>query len=372
VIVGVVGGGQLGRMLALAGLPLGLRFRFLDPNDDACARRVGELIVADFDDAAALTRFGDGLDVATYEFENASAPSVRALAERVPVRPGAESLRVAQDRVLEKQCFETAGMRVAPWRRVDALEDLREAIVAVGTPGVLKTRTGGYDGKGQSRIRRAGDASQAWDDIDRAPAIYEGFVDFRREISLVFLRGVSGQTAAYPLVENLHTGGVLARTVAPAPRVDPSTQRHAEEQVARLARRLDHTGALTVEFFETDQGLIANEMAPRVHNSGHWTIEGAACSQFENHLRAILDWPLGPTAPRGPSRMLNLLGGAPDPRAVASVPGARLHLYDKAPRPGRKVGHITLLAENDAALDASEAALAKVVDPAICHCQVVR
>jgi len=363
VIVGVVGGGQLGRMLGLAGLPLGLTFRFLDPNDDACARRVGDLIVGGFDDAAALAQFSEGLDVATYEFENAHAESVRALAERVPVRPGAESLRVAQDRVLEKRCFEDAGMPVAQWRSVASLDDLRSAIDAIGAPGVLKTRTGGYDGKGQARITTGADAEPAWSEIDKREAIYERFVEFDREISLIFVRGASGETASYPLVENLHIGGILARTDAPAADVSDAMQRDAERRVSALAQRLDYVGVLTVEFFEAGGELIANEMAPRVHNSGHWTIEGAETSQFENHLRAILGWPLGPTACRGPSRMLNLIGGAPAPEQVIGIPGAHLHLYEKAPRPGRKVGHITLTGDDR---DAIEAALGSVVDAACC------
>ena len=365
-IVGVVGGGQLGRMLALAGLPLGLQFRFLDPHPDACARRVGDLIVGAFDDPDALARFGDGLDVATYEFENASADSVRALAQRVPVRPGAESLRVAQDRVLEKQFFEEAGLPVAPWAPVDSLDDLRRAIDAVGAPGVLKTRTGGYDGKGQARISAPGDADAAWRAVGERPSIYERFVDFERELSLIFVRSARDETAAYPLVENTHIDGILARTDAPAPHIEGAMQRDAEQRVAALAARLDHVGVLTVEFFESDGRLIANEMAPRVHNSGHWTTEGGATSQFENHLRAILGWPIGPTACRGPSRMLNCIGDTPPPQAVAGVPGAHLHLYEKASRPGRKVGHITLTGANPAALDAAQRALAEAIGPGPC------
>jgi 5-(carboxyamino)imidazole ribonucleotide synthase len=363
VIVGVVGGGQLGRMLGLAGLPLGLTFRFLDPNEDACARRVGDLIVGGFDNAEALARFSDGLDAATYEFENAHAESVRALGERVPVRPGAESLRVAQDRVLEKRCFEDAGMPVAPWRSVASLDDLRSAIDAIGAPGVLKTRTGGYDGKGQSRITTGADAERALGEIGELESIYERFIEFDREVSLVFVRSAAGETASYSLVENQHIGGILARTDAPAARVAEAMQRDAEQRVGALAERLDYVGVLTVEFFEAGGELIANEMAPRVHNSGHWTIEGAETSQFENHLRAILGWPLGPTACRAPSRMLNLIGGVPAPEQVAGVPGAHLHLYEKDSRPGRKVGHITMTSGD---LDATEATLRAAIDAACC------
>ncbi|MFG0274276.1 MAG: 5-(carboxyamino)imidazole ribonucleotide synthase [Phycisphaerales bacterium] len=365
-IVGVVGAGQLGRMLALAGLPLGLRFRFLDPNNDACARRVGDLVTSPFDDAQALARFGEGLDVATYEFENASADSVRALAERVPVRPGAESLRVTQDRVLEKQFFEDADLPVAPWAPVESLDDLISAIDTVGAPGVLKTRTGGYDGKGQARIGRTEDARAAWAAIGERPAIYERFVEFDREVSLIFVRSAHGETAAYPLVENTHIGGILARTDAPAPRVTEAMQRDAETRVSALAARLDHIGVLTVEFFEAGGRLIANEMAPRVHNSGHWTIEGAETSQFENHLRAILGWPLGATNCRGPSRMLNCIGDTPAPDAVCAISAAHLHRYEKAARPGRKVGHITLTGADEAALDSAQHAVAAAIGPACC------
>ena len=249
-IVGVVGGGQLGRMLALAGRPLGLGFRFLDPSPDACARDVGELVVGAFDDAAALDRFAEGLDIATFEFENAQAAALEALAARVPVFPAPKSLRVGQDRLEEKKLFTAAGMRVADCAPVDSLEDLRRAVTDIGLPAILKTRRGGYDGRGQARLHGADDAPGAWESIGAQPAVYERFVDFGREVSLVGVRNKGGDTAFYPLVENVHEQGVLATTRAPAAGVPDALQRDAQRHASDLMQRLDHVGALCVEYFD--------------------------------------------------------------------------------------------------------------------------
>ncbi len=349
--VGVVGGGQLGWMLGRAGDPLGLRCRFLDPAPDAPAGRAGELVIGAYDDPGALDRFAAGLAVATYEFENVPVAAARRLAERVPVRPPPPALATAQDRVAEKTFFESVGIPVAPWRPVDRLEDLRAAVAELGCPAVLKTRRLGYDGKGQAVLRAPEDVAEAWGRLGGVPLVLEAFVRFRRELSVLAVRGRDGATACYPLVENAHVEGILRRSRAPAPGA-AARQGEAEAYARRALAALDYVGVLAIELFDTDGPLLANEMAPRVHNSGHWTIEGAETSQFENHLRAVAGLPLGSTAPRGASLMLNLIGAVPDPAAVLGIPGAHFHLYGKAPRPGRKLGHVTLRADAPEGLDA--------------------
>ncbi len=341
--VGILGGGQLGRMLALAGLPLGMSFRFLDPSSAAPAGAVGELVVGAFDDEGAVERFARGLDVCTFEFENVPAGVVEAIGKRVPMFPGAGALRVAQDRVAEKEFFAQAELDVHPWAPVDDEAGLDRAMARVGVPGVLKGRRGGYDGKGQAVVRERTAAEAAWRRIGARPSIYEALVPFTRELSIVAVRGRDGSFAAYPLVENRHEGGILRESRAPALGVAPEIERAADEHCRTLMDALGYVGVLAVEFFEHEGRLLANEMAPRVHNSGHWTIEGAATSQFENHLRAAAGLPLGSCAPRGRSRMYNLIGGVPDLRELAAIPGAHVHRYGKEPRPGRKVGHVTLM-----------------------------
>ena len=344
-IVGVLGGGQLGRMLALAGYPLGLRFRFLDRAADATSGQVGELVVGDYEDAAVLDRFAAGLTVATYEFENVPVVAARRLAERVPVFPAARALEVAQDRLAEKTLFGELGIPVAPFARVDTRADLEAAAGRLGLPAVLKTRRFGYDGKGQAVLREPGDVEAAWAHLGGVPLLLEGFVPFERELSVLAARGRDGQTAFYPLVENHHRDGILRKSLAPAPGLTPDLTAQAEAHAARVLDALGYAGVLAIELFQEGGRLLANELAPRVHNSGHWTIEGAETSQFENHLRAVLGLPLGSTAPRGVSAMLNLIGATPDPAAVLAVPGAHVHLYGKAPAPGRKLGHLTLRAD---------------------------
>jgi 5-(carboxyamino)imidazole ribonucleotide synthase len=349
--VGVLGGGQLGWMLARAGDPLGIRCRFLDPSPDAPGGRAGDLVVGAYDDAAALDRFADRLTLATYEFENVPVDSARRLAARLPVLPPPAALEVAQDRLAEKRFFESVDVPVPPWRAVDSLADLARAVDALGTPAVLKTRRLGYDGKGQVVIRAPGDVASAWGRLGGVPLVLEGFVRFDRELSILAVRGRDGATACYPLVENLHADGILRRSLAPAPGVSATAQAQADAQARRILDALGYVGVLAIELFQVGDRLLANEMAPRVHNSGHWTIEGAETSQFENHLRAIAGLPLGSTAPRGVSAMLNLIGTVPDARAVLAVPGAHLHLYGKASRPGRKLGHVTLRADGPRELD---------------------
>jgi len=349
--IGVLGAGQLGRMLALAGYPLGLEFRFLDPAPDSPSRHLGEFVNARYDDEAALARFVDGVDLVTFEFENVPAHVLAFLEDHVPTAPGREALATGQDRLAEKTLFRELGIETPPFATVDSRADLEEAVARIGLPAVLKTRRLGYDGKGQFVLRSAADLDEAWKALGGVPLILEGFVAFDRELSIIAVRGRNGETAFYPLTENHHEGGILRLSLAPAPRLDPALQATAEEYARRVLDRLGYVGVLAIELFQRGGDLLANELAPRVHNSGHWTIEGAETSQFENHLRAICGLPLGQTTPRGYSAMLNLIGTTPNPAKVLAVPNAHLHLYGKAPRPGRKLGHVTVRADNEDELE---------------------
>ena len=360
--VGILGGGQLGRMLALAGYPLGLRFRTLDLSGEAPAGHVSELMAADFNDTDALKRFARGLDVVTYEFENVPVDTARFLSRRVNVFPPPEALEAAQDRLAEKRFFERLGIPTPAFVAVETWDDLKNALNETGLPAVLKTRRFGYDGKGQAVIRKTEDVSQAWQSLGGVPLILEGFVAFEREVSVLAARSRSGETAFYPLVENHHHEGILRLSLCPAANTAAELQREAEAYARAALEALNYVGVLAIEFFERDGHLLANEMAPRVHNSGHWTIEGAETSQFENHLRAILGWPLGSTATVGYAAMLNLIGTTPDLRAVLAADNAHLHLYGKAPRPHRKLGHITLRAASSEARDAALARLRRLIE----------
>jgi len=345
-------------MLALAGYPLGLSFRFLDPSPEACAGQVGGLVVGGFSDEEALSRFAEGLSLATYEFENVPVEAAHLLAEKLPVYPPPKALEVAQDRLKEKRFFRDLGVPTPPFHPVDGPKDLEEGLKRVGLPALLKTRRGGYDGKGQVLVRTEGEAREALLALGGEGVILEGFVPFDREVSLLAVRGRGGEVAFYPLVENHHRGGVLRLSLAPAPGASEALQGKAEDYAARALEALGYVGVLALEFFQVGEELLFNEMAPRVHNSGHWTIEGAETSQFQNHLRAILGLPLGSTAPRGYSAMVNLIGWKPDFAEVLKVEGAHLHWYGKAVRPGRKVGHITLRRDNLKALREGLARLA--------------
>jgi 5-(carboxyamino)imidazole ribonucleotide synthase len=348
--VGILGGGQLGRMLALEGYRLGLRFRFLEPSPDAPASGLGDIVVAAYDDAAALAPFARGLDVATYEFENVPVTTARALAARVPVLPPPGALQVAQDRLTEKQAFETLGIPTAAFVPVDHRAELDAAAARVGLPAVLKTRRWGYDGKGQVVLRSHADIPEAWEKLGGRPLVLERFVRFARELSVIGVRARDGGTAFYPLMENEHRNGILHQTIAPAPVVTEALQGKAERYLRELMERLEYVGVLALELFQEGDELLANEMAPRVHNSGHWTLDGAVCSQFENHLRAICGLPLGSTAATGHAGMINLVGSVPPAERILSIPGARLHLYDKAARTGRKLGHVNVVARDPAEL----------------------
>jgi 5-(carboxyamino)imidazole ribonucleotide synthase len=356
-IIGVLGGGQLGRMLALAGYPLGLRFRFLDPSPHAPAGHLAELIPANYDDLRALERFAAGLDLVTYEFENVPAASARFLANRIPVYPPPEALAAAQDRLTEKTLFRRLGIPVPDFAPANTLPELESALKEVGLPAVLKTRRLGYDGKGQFMLRQREDLKRAWEAMGGSPFLLEGFISFERELSILAVRSKEGESVFYPLVENYHREGILRLSLAPAPNLTPALQAQAEDYAARVLDALGYAGVLAIEFFQHEGRLLANEMACRVHNSGHWTIEGAATSQFENHLRAICGLPLGAATARGCSAMLNLLGAAPEPHQVLAIPEAHLHLYGKLARPARKLGHVTVRADNQQALEARLAQL---------------
>jgi 5-(carboxyamino)imidazole ribonucleotide synthase len=352
-MVGVFGAGQLGRMMALAGYPIGLRFRFFDTAHEAPVRDLAEFVRAEFSDNNALDRFAEGLDVVTYEFENVPVEAAEKLSRRVRVFPPPDALKASQDRLDEKQFFHKLDIPTASFVPVTTRAALDRAVDDIGCPAILKTRRMGYDGKGQYLIRARDDAEDAWQRLNRAGIdgktganasglLLEGFVPFDREVSQIAVRGRDGQTAFYPLVENHHAEGLLRLSIAPAPNLTPRLEQLARDYATRVLEALGYVGVLAIEFFQQGERLIANEMAPRVHNSGHWTIEGAETSQFENHLRAILGLPLGSADARGACTMLNIIGEFPDTHAILAHPGTHLHLYGKKPRPGRKIGHITV------------------------------
>jgi 5-(carboxyamino)imidazole ribonucleotide synthase len=354
--VGILGGGQLARMLALSGAPLGLRFLVMDSVSDACASQFAPMVLGDYRDDAALAEFSRRIDCATFDFENVPAESAQWLAERVPVFPSPRALAAAQDRWEEKSLFNRLGIRTPAFRDVTTRAELDDALAAIGAPAILKTRRLGYDGKGQFRIKSSSADSgpdAAWQALGAQAhsvgLILEGFVPFQRELSVVAVRGRDGEFRSWPITENWHESGVLSASLAPA-QVEPRLAALALDYAQRVALALDYVGVFALELFECDGDLLANEMAPRVHNSGHWTIEGAETSQFENHLRAVLGLPLGSTAARGVSCMLNWIGAMPEAAALLRESGGHWHDYGKSPREGRKVGHATLRADAPAQL----------------------
>ena len=347
--VGIVGAGQLGRMLALAGYPLGVDCLFLDPSKGAPAGQVAPQIVGEFSSAKWLGKLARDTEVLTFDWENISVEALRELPRGTLICPPIKALAAAQDRVKEKQLFERLRIPTTRWRNVESQAQLEKAIAEIGLPGVLKTRRFGYDGKGQRVLRKPADVSGAWHSLGEVPLLYEELVPFDFEVSIIGARSRSGEIAIYPLNGNVHGGGILRLTRAPYG--SRELQRLAARYLRRALTHFRYTGILTIEFFVRRGKLIANEMAPRVHNSGHWTIEGAETSQFENHLRAILDLPLGATHARGHCAMLNLIGEMPGKNAVLGMEGVHLHDYGKSPRPGRKLGHLTLVERSAAARD---------------------
>lgn len=345
--IGVLGGGQLGRMLALAGYPLGFQFVFLDPSDQACAAPLGRHICAAFDDAQAIEEFCASSECVTYEFENVPAKVAETIASQRPLFPSPAALNASQDRLSEKKLFDQLGIPVPKYMPVAAPEALEFAAASVGLPAVLKTRRMGYDGKGQRILRSADDIAGAFEALGAQPLILEGFVEFEREVSCIAVRGRDGQMVFYPLVQNVHEGGILRHST---PLESDPLQALAESHARKLCEHLDYVGVMAFEFFVADGILLANEIAPRVHNSGHWTIEGAETSQFENHLRAMTGLPLGSTSLRGPCTMFNCIGDLPDTARLAGIPGVHVHHYGKSPKPLRKVGHLTVTARDEAQL----------------------
>jgi 5-(carboxyamino)imidazole ribonucleotide synthase len=361
-LIGVLGGGQLARMLALAGYPLGERFAAIDPSPECGVRDLAHLIVAGYDDPAALDWMAEHCDVVTYEFERVPAASARRIAERALVHPNPGVLDVAQDRLTEKELFTRLGLATPAFAAASTRAELEAAVASVGMPVLVKTRREGYDGKGQFVIRSAGELDRCWNELggtsdrlddrgNRKDLIVEELVDFDRELSVLAVRSIAGETAVYPVVENEHSEGILRVSRAPGPGLAPELQAAVESHARSIMDELDYVGVLAVELFQVGDRLLGNEMAPRVHNSGHWTIEGAVTSQFANHLRAITGRPLGSIAALGHSAMVNLIGALPDLDEVLRIEGAHLHLYDKQPRPGRKLGHVTLVAEDPEELE---------------------
>jgi 5-(carboxyamino)imidazole ribonucleotide synthase len=352
-VIGVLGSGQLGRMLALAARRLGYRVHTYSPEGDSPTGHVADAeVVGAYDDPDALRLFADGVDVVTFEFENVPSASVAAIAERALVRPSGHVLHTTQHRGREKRFLADAGLPVVPHAPVATLEELTAALAPLGVPAVLKTASFGYDGKGQARIDCVEDAPAAWDRIGRQPAVLEAFVDFERELSVVAARGVDGRVAHYGVIENAHARHILDVSTAPA-RVPPEVEREALRIAEATLVALDVVGVLCVELFLARDGrVLVNELAPRTHNSGHLTIDACATSQFEQQLRAVCGLPLGATDLIQPAAMANLLGdlwqdGEPRWADALSRPGVRLHLYGKRdPKPGRKMGHLTALADS--------------------------
>ena len=340
--VGIVGAGQLGQMLGLAGKRLDLDFIFLDPAPDPPAAIVGPVLRFPFDSDAGLRELASNVDVLTYEFENVPVEAIERVAESVNTYPPTEALRHAQDRLVEKKLFESLAIPVPAYVSINSEEDLRGAAKSIGLPLMLKSRRFGYDGKGQKLIKNESEISAAFDALQAGNLIAEQWIAFDREISVIAARNADGDVAIYPLTENQHSDGILR--ISRAPGTSNDIARQAKNHVAALLDRLHYVGVLAVEFFVQGDRLLANEFAPRVHNSGHWTIEGAVTSQFENHLRAILNMPLGDTAAISHAGMINLIGRMPT--TLTGCGRYHLHDYDKEPRPGRKLGHITVLAES--------------------------
>jgi len=343
-------------MLALSGAPLGLRFLVMDTETDACAGQFAPLLVGDYRDEAALTEFASKVDVATFDFENVPAESAEWLAARAPVFPNPRALAVTQDRLVEKNLFRSLGIPVGEYAAISTRDELEAQVARIGGRCILKTRRLGYDGKGQFRIRSPADIDAAWQALgaqaQSVGLIVEAFIPFQRELSVVAVRGRDGEFRTWPLTENWHVDGVLSASLAPAT-VDAGLQAQAFAYARKLAEALDYVGVFALELFCRDGELLANEIAPRVHNSGHWTIEGAEVSQFENHLRAVLGLPLGDTRMLGHACMLNWIGELPDRDAVLEEPAGHWHDYGKLPRAGRKVGHATLREDDRAGLAGS-------------------
>jgi len=341
--LGIVGGGQLGQMMAQSALPLGIKTAFLDPSDSACAGDTGRLICAAYDDETAVKSLGEFSDAITFEFENVPPETVEILAQSKPANPPAAALATARDRWSEKSLFQKLNIETARLGLVDDQGSLEQAVGRVGLPAVLKTRTMGYDGKGQKVLRSHKDVAGTFEELGSVPMILEGFIDFEFEVSCIAVRDQAGHCVFYPLVQNEHREGILYRS---EPIDDRILQTQAEIAVQAVMDELEYVGTMAFEFFVQGDKLIANEIAPRVHNSGHWTIEGSRCSQFENHVRAVMNLPLGSTENTGPVVMFNVIGKKPDVIKLITIPGVHWHDYGKSERAGRKIAHITVTASS--------------------------
>jgi 5-(carboxyamino)imidazole ribonucleotide synthase len=353
--IGIIGAGQLGRMLALAGYPLGQRFVFLDHSADAPGGQVGQIICGEFSDAERIAELAARVDVLTYDVENVPAQAVAAVAQKTRFLPPPAALEAGQDRLNEKRLFARLGIPAPDYRTVDTRADLDAAVAALGLPAILKTRRLGYDGRGQHLLREPEDTGRAWERLGSVPLILEQFLRFDLELSIIGVRSTTGEIAHYPLTENRHEDGILIQSRAPYEA--PALEATAVEYLRRILEHFDYAGVITLEMFLVGDRLFANEIAPRVHNSGHWTIEGATTSQFENHIRAILGLPLGDTRALGHAGMVNLIGRMPPLETILRVRGAHYHDYGKTPRPGRKLGHCTVVAPT---AEARDAALAEI------------
>lgn len=346
--MGIIGGGQLGRMLAHAAQRLGIDVTILDPKENCSAGQVARQIVGAYDDIEKLCELAAVSDAITYEFENVPIEPLAALDGKIPLNPSPQGLAAAQDRLTEKTLFRSVGMQTTDFAAIDSLPDLQREFATMNGACILKTRRFGYDGKGQARIDTQEDVQTAWDDLkDSGPLILEKRIDFKRELAIIAARDAEGNEALYPMTQTHHRHGILHRTIAPAPMLSAEIESQARSYVDKLLKQLDYVGVLALELFETNDGLLANEFAPRVHNSGHWTIEGTTCSQFENQVRAVMGLPLGEPTLRGPTGMLNLIGDIPSWAPILAQPNTALHLYGKAGRAGRKVGHITVTDSSD-------------------------
>jgi 5-(carboxyamino)imidazole ribonucleotide synthase len=344
--IGILGGGQLARMTALAGWPLGARFLQFAPEPDV-ARGIVETVTAPYDDRDALRAFAGRVDVVTFESENVPVDTARFLEQFVPVRPGSRALAAAGDRWAEKDLFTRLEIPTTRYRRVEGADDLHQALEHVGLPAVAKTRRLGYDGKGQLVCRSEAELLSAFDRLGGVPLLCEQWIPFDREVSIVGVRGLDGAIRTWPMGENVHESGILRASLAPAPDTPSQLAGLASSYLGRIMETLDYVGVIALEMFQHGDSLLANEIAPRVHNTGHWTIEGAVTSQFENHVRAIVGWPLGDTTQLGHSVMLNVIGETPSHEALLAVKGAHVHVYGKEPRPGRKLGHVTALVDSE-------------------------
>lgn len=339
--IGIFGGGQLGRMLAQAALPLGLHCSFYEAGTDCPSAALGQVI--DSTQPDSLMQFVRSADVFSLEFENTPLADADALTAHKALYPPRQALAIAQNRLSEKALFDELSIPVAAYSAIHTLVDLQQAAIRQGLPLVVKTATGGYDGKGQFVVRETAQIEQAWAELGQAaPLVAESFVQFEREVSIIAVRAQDGEVRTWPLAENHHHQGILSHSIVPAP-LSENLLPVAQDYITRLLNHLNYVGVLTLELFVTKQGLLANEMAPRVHNSGHWSIEGAVCSQFENHMRAVAGLPLGSTELIKPTVMVNIIGQHPDRAEILALNGVHLHLYGKTERPGRKLGHITIM-----------------------------